>query len=342
MLKFANTYMYYFFAAVPLLILALALVLRWKAKQRRKLLDPKLAGRMVPDYSQAKFTIRYVLISLVYVLFTLTLARPKFGMKVEKTKAEGFDFVIALDVSNSMLAEDIQPNRLIRAKQAINSLLDKLDGESMGLVVFAGMADLQSSLTMDYASLKNLLAGVGPDMLPVQGTSISEAIQISMKAFPDKRKRGAAIVIISDGEDHEGAAIQAAKDARNKGIFVHTIGIGSPQGGAIPIYDNGVLAGYKTDRNNQTVISKMNEAALQEVAGAGGGIYVRGTDPTAALKKVYEEMKTMDKAEQEELNEEGLEDRYQWVLGAALLLLVIELLISDRTSKWIKKIELFD
>jgi Ca-activated chloride channel family protein len=342
MLKFANTYMYLFFSAVPLMVAAMILFLRWKKRRRSRLIDPALEPKVVPGLSRGKLIARSILMICIYVTFVIALARPKFGMKVEKVKAEGVEFVIALDVSNSMLAEDVSPNRLARAKQAINSLLDRLKTDGVGLVIFAGIADLQSTITNDYASVKNLLPSIDAGSLDVQGTSIAEAINTSMKAFPEDIKNGAAIVVLTDGEDHEGAAIDAAKNARNKGIIVHTIGLGSLQGGPIPVYENGERKGYKADKNNQTVITKMNEAALQEIAAAGGGIYVRGVDPTGALRKVYDQMQQMQKTERAELNEEGLEDRFQWVLALLLVLLVVELVLSERSSRWVKKLELFD
>jgi len=342
MLKFANPYMYLFLSGIPVMVAALIFFLRWKRRKRAKLLDRSLEPKVIPGFSRTKLIIRSILMIVIYTAFVFTLARPKFGMKVEKTKTEGFEFVVALDISNSMLAEDISPSRLARAKQAINSLLDRMKGDAMGLVVFAGIADLQSTVTNDYASIKNILPSIDPEMIGTQGTSVAEAIRVSIKAFPDERKSGSAIVVLSDGEDHEGAAVDAAREARNKGIIVHTIGVGSEQGGPIPLYEKGTLVGYKTDRNNETVITRVNEDALGEIAEAGGGIYVRGTDPSGALAEVYREMQSMQKAEREELNEEGLEDRFQWVLGFLLILLIVELLISERSSKWLRKLELFD
>lgn len=342
MFRFANTYMFWFLLFIPVMAGLGLLFLRWKKKRRRQLADTGLEQKIIPDYSRSKVIIRLVLYILIYTGFVVVLARPRFGKQIQKVKKEGIDFVIALDLSNSMLAEDIKPNRLIRSRQAISTLLDNMNNDRVGLVAFAGIADLQSTITTDYASVKNILPTLDTELLEVQGTSIADAIRMSIKAFPKELKSGAAIVILTDGEDHEGEAVEAARDARKMGIIVHTIGIGTVQGGAIPIYSKGVLKGYKTDKNGQTVVTKMNETALKEISDAGGGIYVRGTDPSAALKEVYKEMQSMQKAEREELNEEGMEDQFQWFLGFVLLLLIAEVLISDRKSKWLKKIEIFD
>lgn len=341
MLKFGATYMFYFLGIVPVLFLLYFLFMAQKRKQTKAIVDKELFPKVVPNWSRSKILLRYILWSLVASSLVITLAQPKFGLRLKKATVASADFVIALDISNSMLAEDLRPNRLARAKQAISGLLDKLKGDRVGLVIFAGAADVQSSVTNDYATIKMLLPSFSTNTISAQGTALASAIQLSMDALPKERKGAAAIVLLTDGEDHEGAAVEAATKARQNNIIVHTIGVGSETGAPIPIYKNNVVADYFKDRNGEVVISKLNEASLQEIAKAGGGIYLRGSNPATALETVYKEIQKMEKQVSESNNFEGLDDKFQYPLFFAFLLLIVELLISDKANKLLKKIDIY-
>ncbi len=341
MLKFGATYMFYFLAIVPLVLLLYFLLMAQKRRQTKKIVDKRLFSFVVPNWSRSKILLRYILLSLITISLIITLAQPKFGLRLKNATVASADFVIALDISNSMLAEDLRPSRLARAKQAISSLLDKLKGDRVGLVIFAGAADVQSSVTTDYAAIKMLLPTFGTNTISAQGTALAAAIQLSMDALPKERKGAAAIVILTDGEDHEGAAIEAATKAKQSNVIVHTIGIGSENGAPIPVYKNDVVSDYLKDRNGEVVISKLNEKSLQEIAKAGGGVYLRGSNPGTALETIYKEIQKMDKQVSESNNFEGLDDKFQYPLFFAFLLLIIELLLSDRANKLLKKLDIY-
>jgi Ca-activated chloride channel family protein len=248
---------------------------------------------------------------------------------------------MALDVSNSMLAEDIKPNRLERAKRAISQLIDKLEGDRIGIVVFAGKAYMQLPITSDYSAAKLFLSTIDTEIVPTQGTSIGQAIDLSLTAFSDN-KHEKAIVVITDGEDHDDNPIAAAENALAQGIKVYTIGIGLPEGAPIPEFSNGQQMGFKKDLSGKTVITKLDELTLQKVATAGEGIYVRANNTSAGLNQVFEEISKMEKQRYETKMFSDYEDRFQYFLALALFLLVIELLIFERKSRFAGKIKLFE
>ena len=261
---------------------------------------------------------------------------------IENMRREGFELMIALDVSNSMLAEDLQPNRLERAKQSISKTIDKLKGDKIGVVVFAGEAYVQLPMTTDYAAAKLFLSTIGTDIVPTQGTAIGKAIELSIESFAEAPAKNRAIIVITDGENHEDDAIAQAKNAVEKGIVVHTIGIGSPEGTPIPLYSRGRKSGFRKDRAGNTVVTKLNEQALQEIASAGDGIYIRANNTQTGLKILFDELNKLEKAEFGTKMFTDYEDRFQYFIAAALLLLVLELLISERKSKWFRNFNLFE
>lgn len=341
MLKFESSYMFYFLGIVPIIFLLYFVFMAQKRHQTKKIVDKRLFNIVAPNWSRNKILLRYILLSLIAVSLVFTLAEPKFGLRLKDVKVASSDFVIALDISNSMLAEDLKPSRLSRAKQAISSLLDKLNGDRVGLVIFAGTADVQSSVTNDYAAIKMLLPSFNTNTISAQGTSLSSAINLSLDALPKDRKGAAAIIVLTDGEDHEGAAIEAAANAKQNKVVVHTIGIGSENGAPIPYYSNGVVSSYQKDNAGEVVISKLNESSLQEIAKAGGGIYLRGANPSSALETVYKEVQKMDKQVSEVSNFEGLDNKFQYPLFFAFLLLIIEMLLSDKANKILRKIDIY-
>ena len=263
------------------------------------------------------------------------------GSKLEKVKREGIDLYLVLDVSTSMLAEDIKPNRLERSKLAISTLIDKLQGDRVGIIIFAGNAYKQLPLTTDYSAAKIFLSAVDTEIVPTQGTAIGEAIELAALSFGDT-DHNKAIIIITDGENHEGDAIEAATLANELNINVFTIGMGLPEGAPIPLYNSyGVQTGFKKDKNNTTVITKLNEDMLRQIAAAGGGAYARANNASTGLKRIFDDISAIDKKEIETRQFTDYEDRFQIFLGLSLFLLVLELLIADRKTSWVKKFDFF-
>ncbi len=276
---------------------------------------------------------------LAYVFLIIGLANPQIGSKLEKIQRKGADLIIALDVSNSMLSQDIRPDRLTRAVQGISKLVDRLEGDRIGIVVFAGKAYVQLPITTDYSAAKMFLSTISTQMVPSQGTAIGDAIDLAVESFKDD-ERSKAIIIITDGENHEGDALESARAAAAKGIKIFTIGMGSPEGSPIPVYDaNGRQTGYKIDRQGQTIISKLDETALQQIASAGNGIYVRASTGQDGLTKILDEINSLEKQEIETKMFSEYEGRFQYFLAISLLLLIIEFLIPERKSKWADKIK---
>jgi Ca-activated chloride channel family protein len=340
MLKFSNPYIFWFLFGV-IFILGLA-ILRyiWRRQKIKKYFAVKNLSSVLPDLSFGRWMFRYVMVSVIFMLIVLTLTRPKFGPKVRMTKSTGIDIVLAIDVSTSMLCQDIKPNRLESTKDAVAAFLEKLKGDRVGLVAFAGQADLLVEMTNDYAAIRNMLSGVNPAMFGTQGTSISEAIEVSLKAFPNKMNTAGAIILLTDGEDHEGALDEMIAKANKKGINIFTIGIGTNAGGPIPMYDGqGILRGYKQDNNNQEVITRANPQLLEDIARKGKGTYYKGEDPLTALMDINKELRKLEKETFESKNEEGLEEQFQWILIFVIILLLVELFYTDKKGKLLKKID---
>jgi Ca-activated chloride channel family protein len=337
MFRFAHTdYLWALLVVVPLVFLAF-----WNLYQRslrlKELGDPELVNRLLGGFSEKGRTWKTILVmsALVFVIFSI--ANPQIGSKYEEVKREGVELMICLDVSNSMLAEDMQPNRLERSKQAISKLVDELGSDKIGLVVFAGQAYTQLPLTTDYAAAKLFLSTVNTEVVPVQGTAIGAAIELAANSFGKNESNNRAIVVISDGENHEDDALEQAKLAAEKGIKVHTIGMGSPQGAPIPMLEKGRITGYRTDENGQTVLSKMNETMLSEVAAAGSGSYTRATNSDVGLGELLSRISKMEKKEFGKKMFTDFEDRFQYFLAIAVLFLLLDLFVPEVKWTWWNK-----
>ena len=268
------------------------------------------------------------------------IARPQFGSKLKTEKRKGIELIIALDVSNSMMAEDIQPNRLERAKRAISQLVDKLSNDKIGLIVFAGDAYIQLPITADYVSAKLFLNSISPSMVPTQGTAIGAAIELGVKSFNPQFAGSKAMIIITDGENHEDDAVGAAKAAAEKGVFVYTIGMGLPQGGPIPDFSNG-MRNYRKDKNGNTIVTKLDEPMLQKIAEAGKGAYVRANNAQVGLNNLFNEVDKMQKSELESQIYADYDDQFQYFIGLGLLLILLDFLILERKNKYLKNYRLF-
>lgn len=332
----------YLYTLVPVFIIIFLLMMRWKKSALKKFGDWNVIAPLFANRSSAKPITKFVLLMVALCFLILAICGPQLGSKLTEVKRKGVDIVICLDVSNSMNAEDIKPSRLERSKQAISKLIDNLQGDRIGLIVFAGEAYTQLPITTDYGAAKLFLNSINTDMVPTQGTAIGAAIDLAAESFGDSIKQhNSAIIVITDGENHEDDAMESAKKSQEHGITVHTIGMGSIDGGPIPIFNNGARVGYMQDQNGQTVVTKLDENNLIQIASAGNGKFVRATNGDDGLSLIMADIAKMDKKEFSSKLFTDYEDQFQWVLGITLLLLLIEFTITERKTKWIEKVNLF-
>ena len=342
MYKFENTLYFYAFALIPISV-AIYIWYVYKTKRNlKKLGDAGLINQLTPNVSKAKKTTRFILYLFGLSFLILGICNLQTGSKMQDVKREGADIMVCLDVSNSMLAQDLSPNRLERAKIAIENMIDKLQGDRLGIVVFAGEAYVQLPITTDYGTAKLFLESINPKIIPVQGTNIADAINKASESFGKDEGKNKAIVIITDGEQNEeDDAVAAAEEAAKKNIVIHTIGVGSESGVPIPNIINGVTSGYKKDKQGNTVVTKLDPKILQDIAAATNGVYVQATSADIGLDAILNKIAELDKKQMESKMYTDYESQFQWFLGAALLFLVIESLISERVSKLWKKLNLF-
>ncbi len=331
----------YLFALLPVFVISYWIMKRWKKKALRRFGEMPMIRKLFPDVSISRPGMKFSLLMLAFAFMVAAVCGPLIGSKLEEVKRKGADIVIALDVSNSMKAEDIRPNRLERSKQAISRLIDKLQGDRIGLVVFAGDAYMQLPITTDYGAAKLFLSTVEPDIVPRQGTAIGAAIEMAASAFSDSSKKHSAIIIITDGENHEDDAVESAKKAAEQGMKIYTIGMGSPEGAPIPIYNNGVRVGFRQDNNGQTVLTKLDATALQEIAEAGKGKFVRASNSDDGLDIILKEINALDKKEFQAKMFTDYENQFQYFLSAALFLFLLEFLLGEKKSKWFTRLNLF-
>jgi len=342
MFRFGNIDYLYFLIAIPVLLILLLFFIYRKKRDMNRFGDRDIIAQLMPEASSSRPVIKYVIQLIAVLALIIGIARPQFGSKLREVKREGVEIIIALDVSNSMMAEDIQPNRLERAKQAISKLVDEMVNDKIGLIVFAGKAYIQMPITTDYVSAKMFLSTINTGIVPVQGTAIGSAIELGMNSFTPAAESSKALIVITDGENHEDDAVQAAQLAAEKGIKVHTIGIGHPEGSPIPVVGSGGQKAYLKDREGNTVISKLNERILQQIAAAGNGVYVRSSDTRLGLNTVFDEINKMEKQEMDVRIYSDYDERFQYFFGLALILLFAEMFILERKNRWLSKIKLFE
>ena len=338
--RFANPDFLYSLLLLPVFILLYILNSLRRRKAFQRLGDVKLVGQLVPEMSGTRQVVKFILQLIAFSMAIIMLARPQFGSKIEDVKKQGVEVIIALDVSNSMLAEDIQPDRLTRAKQAISRLVDDLDKDKIGLIVFAGDAYTQIPLTTDYVSAKMFLSTISPDMVPKQGTAIGAAISLGMKSFSPGEGKSKAMIIITDGENHEDNPVAIADDAAKAGIIIHTIGIGSTEGVPIPVNTNG-RRDYLKDVDGNTVISKLDEDILKKIAISGNGNYVRASNSNIGLDQIYDDIKKMKKQELESTMYTEYNDQFQFFAAMTLFLLMVDFIIMERKNRKLVDIRLF-
>jgi Ca-activated chloride channel family protein len=338
MFRFANPEFLYLLIAVPILIAIYFLAIYMRNNSLRKFGDYTILKELMPEVSSKRPLFKALILCLVFISLVIAIARPQLGSKLKEVKRRGVELVIALDVSNSMLARDISPNRLERAKQAITRMVDKMSDDRIGLIVFAGDAYVQLPVTSDYVSAKMFLSSINPGMVPTQGTSIGKAIDLAVNSFTEKSEKSRTLVIITDGENHEDDVIAAAKRAAENGIVVHTIGIGNPNGSPIPINTNGA---FLTDADGKIVMSKLDENTLMSIATATGGMYTLANNSNFGLNEVLAQIRKMDKQEFSSKVYSEYEEKFLYFLWFALFLLFIEYFILERKNRWQEKLEIF-
>ncbi|MFT4805551.1 MAG: Ca-activated chloride channel family protein [Psychroserpens sp.] len=274
--------------------------------------------------------------------FAMALVNPKIGTKLETVKRQGVDIVFAVDVSKSMLAEDVAPNRLEKSKQLVTQIINNLASDRVGIIAYAGKAFPQLPITTDYASAKMFLNNMNTDMLSSQGTAINEAIELAKTYYDNEEQTNRVLIIISDGEDHSDVASSVAEEASDEGIRIFTIGVGDVKGGRIPIKRNGVLLNYKKDNQGETVITKLNEETLKAIAEEANGAYINGNNTADVIKEVKDILNTMDKTEFEAKEFADFKDQFQWFLGFGVFFLFLDIFFLERKTGWLKRLNLFN
>ena len=338
MFRFEDPIYLWLLVLIPILALVRFISYRNQKKRLRKFGDPKLLKNLMPDVSRFRPVVKFWLLLAALALLIVMLARPQMGTKISQEKRIGIETIIAIDISNSMLAEDIVPSRLDRSKMMVENLVDHFTNDKIGLIVFAGDAFVQLPITSDYVSAKMFLSSIDPSMMATQGTDIATAINMATNSFTQEEEIGKAIIVITDGEDHEGGALEAAEAAKKKGMCVYVLGVGSPQGSPIPIPGTG---DYMKDNTGNTVMSALNEEMCKQVASAGGGAYIHVENNSLAQKQLDNELDKLSKKETSTTVYSDYDEQFQAFGILALLLLILEICIFDRRNPLLKNISLF-
>jgi len=339
MFRFSHPEFFFLLLLIPVLLGVFIYTGIQKRRNIKQFGNPDLLAELMPNVSVIRPQVKFYLQLLAIILLIVVLAQPQFGTNVEDVKRQGIEVIIALDVSNSMLAQDIQPSRLDKAKQVLSKLVDDMTNDKIGLVVFAGDAYTQLPITVDYVSAKMFLSTISPQLVPRQGTAIGSAIDLSIKSFGPKSEAGRAIIVITDGENHEDDAIGAAKLAAENDIVVHVVGMGKPDGAPIPV--PGTMSFWK-DKDGNVVVSKLNEDMCKSIALAGKGIYVRADNSNSVLRVINQELDNLAKSNIQTKVFSDYNEQYQSFALLALLILVLEFFVFDRKNKRLSRIRIFD
>ncbi len=302
----------------------------------------EIIKQLMPGVSFRRGWIKFSIALLVTAIVIFGIAGPQFGSRLTEVNRKGIELIIALDVSNSMMAQDIRPNRLERAKMAITQLVDRLTNDRIGLIVFAGDAYVQLPVTSDYVSAKMFLSSISPGIVPKQGTAIGAAINLAASSFSPQEKTKKVLIIISDGENHEDNPVDMASVAAQKGIVIHTIGIGSPQGAPVPVASARGNSDFLKDKDGQVVVTRLDEEALSKIAVAGGGKYVRATNTQLGLMPLFDDINRMERAEFKEKVYADFDDQFQYLFALALIVIIIDFFILERKNRWLERINLFE
>lgn len=330
-------------AVIPFFILVFIVVQIWKHKKQRKFANAATLKKLSPNQSLFKSFLKVLVLSLAFACIALALVNPKIGTKLETVRSEGVDIVFAVDVSKSMLAEDVAPNRLDKAKQLVTQIINNLVSDRVGIIAYAGKAYPQLPITTDYAAAKMFLQSMNTDMLSSQGTAINEAITLATTFFDDEEQTNRILVIISDGEDHSNVATDAAEEAAALGIRIFTIGVGDVKGGPIPIKNqNGIVLSYKKDSEGETVITRLDEETLINIAKSANGAYINGKNTSDVVAEIKDVLSKMDKKEFEAKQFADFKDQFQWFLAAGIFLLFLDIFFLERKTAWLKRLNLFN
>lgn len=345
MLQFAHIIFIYALAAIPVFLLLYWLAMRSRGRNIRKFAEVPLFNKLSPDSSVSKKNLKFILALFSLLLIICAIIDPEIGSHEETVERRGSDIVIALDVSNSMNARDIAPSRLERAKEAIEKMIVELRGDRIGIVVFAGQPFIQLPITTDYSAAKMLLEPINTSMLPIQGTAIGSAIDMSANMLLNQPNnalgRNKAIILITDGENWEDDALRAAKDAAGEGIIIHTIGMGSTEGAPIPIINNGQESGYMKDKDGNTVITKLNIDLLSQIANATGGTCVRASTSNTGLELILDQIRKMGKKLIASKVYRDYDEQFEFFIIPAFLILLLDIFISERKTRWYHRLNLF-
>ena len=330
--------MLWLLAAIPLFVAAYWIYTKRKRRQLEAFGDAELMEQLMPNASRIRPTVKFSILMVALTLLIFAAARPQFGQSEHTEKRQGIEAIVALDISNSMLAEDVAPNRLDRAKQMLSKLMDNMVNDKVGLVVFAGDAFVQLPITCDYVSAKMFLNSIKPELIKTQGTAIGAALSTSIRCFGEQSDASRAIILITDGENHEDDAVAVAKRAKEEGIQVLVVGIGKPEGSPIPVAGTN---NFMKDRQGNVVVSRLNEDMCREIAQAGGGIYVRCDNSNTATKAIQKELDKLATQEIETTTYTDYNEQFQNFALFALLLLVIDFFIFNRKNKSLTKLDIF-
>jgi Ca-activated chloride channel homolog len=327
---------------VPILVLLFLYNQYWKRKKQREFGDLDLVKKLSPEKSVFKPVLKLIVILLGLVALIFGLVNPKIGTKMETVKREGIDIVFAMDVSKSMLAEDVAPNRLEKSKQIVSQIINQLGSDRIGIVAYAGSAFPVLPITTDYGVAKMFLQSMNTDIVSSNGTSLDEAIKLSATFFDEKSKTSKLVILISDGEDHSDGAKDAADEANKLGMKIITIGVGTEKGSPIPLRINGVVESFKRDKNNEVVITKLNKEGLTTIAKATKGGYVEGNNTKVVLDYVKNALDNIQKTEFESTQMADFQSQFQWFLGFAFVLLFLDVFLLERKTNWVQKLNLFN
>lgn len=339
--RFGNNGLLILMYTLPVLLGLFIASVYLRKRTLKKFGEAHLLLRLMPDYSLFRHIMKFTILLIALLFLIIAIAQPQFGAKLEEVKKQGIELVIALDVSNSMLAEDISPNRLERAKMEIGKQIDRLDGDKVGIIVFAGDAYTQLPMTTDYGAVKLFLKTINTGFVPKQGTAIGSAIDLAINSFTPETEAGRAIIIISDGEEHEDNPLESAQKAAEEGIVIHTLGMATIKGAPIPEYDRYRGKTFKKDREGGIILTKLNDKVLNEIAITGGGIFQLASNSSVGLKEIVDNIEKMNKVEYETQKFTEYDEKFQYFLAITIFLLLLDSVILSRKNKLFRNIKIF-
>tara|TARA_B100000900_G_scaffold386020_1_gene376130 strand:+ start:14509 stop:15546 length:1038 start_codon:yes stop_codon:yes gene_type:complete len=342
MYQLEETSYFYILLIIPIMIIGFLFLKTWKKNIQKKYISENLLQFLSPNISNFKPRIKLLFLILFILFSTIALVNPKIGTELKTVKREGVDIVFALDVSKSMLAEDIAPNRLEKAKRIVSEIINTLNNDRVGVIAYAATALPILPITDDYSTAKTFLQSLNTDMLSSQGTAIIQSINLAQKFYDDEDQTNRVLCILSDGEDHEVERQNLLELAERSGITIITIGLGSVKGAPIPIKENNIVKSYKKDENGDVVVTKLNTQLLNTIATSSSGIYIEGVNTGLVVEEISKRLKEMDKKEFESKQFVAYKDQFQWFISFAILFLSLELLVFEKKTYWVKKLNLFN